>query len=287
MSTTIVVIILGLSGAAREDDQTPVTPAEQYQALLKEYQTASSGNVRTDEERLKFVGQVYRLRNRLALQFIELAEKNPKDPIAVDALMQAIWQVNGTPWPVELVGRDDATPRACALLERDYVRSEKLGPACLRLSYGLCRDYEPLLRAVLARNPHRDVQAQACLSLARYLSNRRQRLDITRQEPKLAREFTDLFGKEYLASLQQQDRAVAEKEAEAVFERAVGEFGDVKMPGGEGKVGEKAEADLFEMRHLAVGKEAPDIEGEDQEGQKFKLSEYRGKVVLLDFWSEY
>src|SRR5262249_52881802 len=142
MAGAILAFIFGLSAAvARAEDQKPATPAEQYQVLLKEYQTASSGNVRTDEERLKFIGQVYRLRNKLALQFIELAEKNQKDPIAVDALMQAIWQVNGTPWPVELVGSDDATPRACALLERDYVRSQKLGPACQRLSYGLCREY--------------------------------------------------------------------------------------------------------------------------------------------------
>src|SRR5262245_32876196 len=284
----ILVIILGVSEAVRADDETPATPAEQYKALLKEFQAASSsGRTLTDEERLKFVGHVYRLRNKLALQFIELAEKHPNEPFAVDALMQALWQVNGTPWPVELVGRDDATPRACVLLQRDYVRSAKLGPACLRLSYGLCREYEPLLRAVLAKNPHRDVQAQACLALARCLNNRLQRLDIIRQEPKLEREFADLFGKEYLVSLQQQNRAAVEKEVEAVFERAVREFGDVQMTDGDGTVGVKAESDLFEMRHLAVGKEAPDIEGEDQEGKKFKLSDYRGKVVLLDFWSEY
>ena len=109
---------------------------------------------------------------------------------------------------------------------------------------------------------------------------------MTREQPELAREFADLFGKEYLETLQRKDRTAAEREAEGVFERAVREFADVKITEG-GTVGEKAEADLFEMRHLVVGKEAPDIEGEDQEGQKFKLSDYRGKVVLLDFWSEY
>ena len=35
----------------------------------------------------------------------------------------------------------------------------------------------------------------------------------------------------------------------------------------------------------AEGRQAPDIEGEDQDGKRFKLSDYRGKVVLLDFWS--
>ena len=34
-------------------------------------------------------------------------------------------------------------------------------------------------------------------------------------------------------------------------------------------------------------REAQEIEGQDQDGKRFKLSDYRGKVVLLYFWSEY
>src|SRR5262249_54786889 len=64
------------------------------------------------------------------------------------------------------------------------------------------------------------------------------------------------------------------------------EYGDEKIPFA-GTVGEKARAELFEYRYLLVGKEAPDIEGEDQDGQRFKLSDYRGTVVLLDFWNQY
>ena len=36
---------------------------------------------------------------------------------------------------------------------------------------------------------------------------------------------------------------------------------------------------------LEVGNLAPEIEGDDIDGKKFKLSDYRGKVVLLDFWA--
>lgn len=36
-----------------------------------------------------------------------------------------------------------------------------------------------------------------------------------------------------------------------------------------------------------VGKLAPEIEGEDVDGVPFKLSDYRGKVVLLDFWGHW
>jgi hypothetical protein len=283
-----VVLVLGLSVVAAEDQgpKGPATPAEQYKVLLKEYQYASGGRVSSDEERMKFVGRVYKLRNKLALKFVELAEKYPKDPIAVDALMQAVWQVNTTPWPVELVGRDDARLRAFALLQRDHIRSEKLGPACQRLSFGFCQEYETFLRAVLEKNPHKAVQAQACLALAHFLGNRLQRLDLIKEEPDLAREFKDLFGKEYLEELQRQDHTRVTREVEALFERAAEKYGDVKVPDG-GTVGAKARAELFEIRHLSVGKEAPDIEGQDQDGKRFKLSDYRGKVVLLDFWSEY
>jgi cytochrome oxidase Cu insertion factor (SCO1/SenC/PrrC family) len=38
---------------------------------------------------------------------------------------------------------------------------------------------------------------------------------------------------------------------------------------------------------LRVGTAAPEIAGEDMEGTSFKLSDYRGKVVLLDFWGNW
>lgn len=263
------------------------TPAEQYASLLKEFQNASSsGKVLNDEQRMKFIGEVYKLRVKLGLKFIALAEEYPNDPIATDALLQAIWQVNGTPWPVEVVGRDDASAKALALLERNHIPSAKLGATCERLSSGFRKEYEPFLRAVVDKNPHRDVRGQACLSLAHFLASRLQRLDLIRDQPALGKEFADLFGKEYLADLQRQDRSKAEGEAESFFERALRDFRDVPLSDGV-TVGERATAELFELRHLTVGKQAPEIEGVDQDGQTLKLSDYRGKVVLLDFWQEY
>jgi cytochrome oxidase Cu insertion factor (SCO1/SenC/PrrC family) len=38
---------------------------------------------------------------------------------------------------------------------------------------------------------------------------------------------------------------------------------------------------------LNVGKVAPEIEAEDIDGVKFKLSDYRGKVIVLDFWGDW
>jgi peroxiredoxin len=52
-------------------------------------------------------------------------------------------------------------------------------------------------------------------------------------------------------------------------------------------VGEKARGELYAIRHLAVGCQAPELAGEDQDGKPLALADYRGKVVLLYFWSEY
>jgi hypothetical protein len=38
---------------------------------------------------------------------------------------------------------------------------------------------------------------------------------------------------------------------------------------------------------LSKGKPAHDIHGSDAEGRALQLSDFRGKVVLLDFWASY
>ena len=44
---------------------------------------------------------------------------------------------------------------------------------------------------------------------------------------------------------------------------------------------------LDEAQRLEPGLQAPEIEGKDLDGVPFKLSDYRGKVVLLDFWGDW
>jgi hypothetical protein len=44
---------------------------------------------------------------------------------------------------------------------------------------------------------------------------------------------------------------------------------------------------LFVVENLKIGHVVPDIEGPDLDGVDFKLSDYRGKVVMLDFWGHW
>ncbi len=284
-STALVLAFHLAQGATAPGQETPVTPAERFQSLMKEYETASGGGAMSDEERVKFIGKVFRRRHELAHKFVELAESHPDHPIALDALIQATWQVNSTPWPVDLVGEDNAAKQALAQIVRDHVRSDRLGPLCQRVSTGFCKEYETLLRAVLERNPHREIRGIACLELARFLQRRMQRVDMARLSAERATEFEGLFGGEYLKELLAQDRGKVTEQIEALLDRAEKEYGEVRIPDGS-TVGEGAGKERFEIRHLGVGREAPEIEGEDQDGIRFKLSDYRGKVVLLDFWHQ-
>jgi hypothetical protein len=288
MVVGILLFLLGVSAAAGgEGRDRPATPAEQYQALAKEFQEAVNAfylKATADEERVEPQARIVKFSPRL----LELAEKNPKDPVALDALVQVVvaelWLMGNTEYPGR--GKDNLEARAIAILLRDHVRSDRLGEACRRLSYGFSRECETFLSTVQEKNPRRDVRGLACLRLAQFLNGRVQRLDLLRERPDMARRYEGLFGKDYLADLLRRDRARAVKEAEALFERAAEQYGDVKIPYGD-TVGVKAKADLHEIRHLSVGGEVQEIEGPDQDGKRFKLSDYKGKVVLLYFWSQY
>ena len=51
--------------------------------------------------------------------------------------------------------------------------------------------------------------------------------------------------------------------------------------------GALATKQLYDLENLQVGQVAPDIVGKDLDGVEFRLSDYRGKVILLDFWGHW
>jgi len=282
-SSVLAMAWLSTTAVAALQEQGP-TVADRFKALVHEYETITGGRVDSDEERLKVIARVFQRRSELGLQLVELAESHPKDPLAIDALIQAVWQVNTNPWPVEVAGQDPVAAKALTLLERDHLQSDRLGPLCQRISHGFREEYEKFLRAA-ATSAAPAVRGVASFSLACLLSNRAQRLDTIRVQPKRVEDFEGLFGSDYIQRLLKQDSERALAEAEALLEKVAAKEPDAVLPEG-GTIGERAASELFGLRHLRVGKVAPEIEGEDQDGQRFKLSDYRGKVVLLDFWHQ-
>ena len=74
--------------------------------------------------------------------------------------------------------------------------------------------------------------------------------------------------------------AASIEQARLLFRRVAAEF--PKTP-----FAERAEAALYEAEHLQVGLSVPDFETVDENGKSWKLSDYRGKVVVIDFWGNW
>jgi hypothetical protein len=273
--------------ALRADDpkDKPQTPAEQYKALAEEYDTAlkeyrqAYREAKTDEERRKVIKDKYPQPDQYAGRFLELAKGHPKDPAAADAL---IWVATHT------FSSAPDSPRVKALdaLLNGWAESDKLATVCSSLGRAQDATSEKLLRSVLKQNSHREVKGQACLALAQYLKQRAETIHRLKGDAAVAQRLEVVLGKEFAKELRGMDPDQVVKESTALFEQVAEKYADVPSLY-RSTLGKIAEGELFEIKFLAVGKPAPDIEGEDIDGKKFKLSDYKGKVVLLDFWGHW
>ena len=183
----------------------------------------------------------------LCAGFWTIATEHPEDPGSAEGLA----------WIVRYAANPKERLRAVDLLLGGFVTSKFLGSASAAFSYlPPTKRLERILRTILARNPHRDVRGTATLQLSWVIAG------IDRENPALAREEIRLL-------------EVVRKD-----------FADVKH-WRRGTLGDAATRKLFEIRHLSIGKAAPEIEGKDMDGMAFRLSDYRGRVVLLDFWGHW
>jgi hypothetical protein len=171
-------------------------------------------------------------------------------------------------------------------VRRDHLDNPKLAQFLTLLTTNSDDASFDLLRQVLANNKQAQVQGQACLALARLLRQEAQMVQILKDQPEQAKTLEARLGKEKVKRLREADPVQLEKEAERLLERVVKEFANLK-DARRRTLGTVAESELFELRNLSIGKIAPDIEGEDIDGKPFKLSDYRGKVVVLDFWGHW
>jgi DNA mismatch repair ATPase MutS len=277
------------ASADDKDKPKPDTPAEEWKALLAEYNKAYGDllkplqEAKTEEEAQKVLEQQKTLEKMRQLsadygkRALAFAEKHAKDrDAALDALLWLVQNNEGSP----------EAAKAVDWILRDYLNDKKIDSALSMLAYNLSDQGEKLLRAAAAKIDEPARKAQARYALAQNLKNR---ADVVPQlkglDEKTRQQVEQQRGKEYLDKLAAADPAKLLKEAEDLFEALAKENGDVKVSGQ--MIKELVEPVLFEIRNLAIGKPAPEIEGEDIDGKTFKLSEYKGKVVVLDFWGHW
>ena len=100
----------------------------------------------------------------------------------------------------------------------------------------------------------------------------------------LARTLMQQYEQAYLKKNKQESQKIAAR-AEATLQEIQKKYADFNLLGG--PAGAQAKESLFELQNLSLGKKAMEIAGEDIDGKKFKLSDYRGKVVVIDFWGDW
>lgn len=246
----------GPKPSSTKADASQASPAERYRDVLKAHAKAQREFVdayraaKTDEDRTKVLDTKRPDEQAFADRMLKIVEDAPKDPVAVEAL---IWVAMNSPGP--------KADKALKDLISDHVADPKIGSLCARMVYEDSPESEKFLREVLARNTDHDTKGQACLALGQRL-----KMAADRAEPK--------------------EKALAmSKEAETLLERVTKEFAGVKA--GNRTLGDIAKNELNEIRNLGIGKVAPEITGEDIDGKPMKLTDFRGKVVVLDFWGDW
>jgi peroxiredoxin len=210
---------------------------------------------------------------------LALARDNPGDPASFKALKFVV--------RTNRAGPSDATARALRLIldrgeDRRPGQEEYLPQIALTLFQ--YPDAEVLLRRILDRNPDRHDRAAACYWLAHHLKQQARMVRRLREKPDEQKDFERYVAAEPIGKLvKEKDPDSLSRASEVLLERAAGEFGDVQLAGESRPLSIVAGGELYALRNLGVGKVAPEIEGRDHEGERFTLSETRGKVVVLTF----
>ena len=204
---------------------------------------------------------------------LKLLRPNAADPAAVPGLV----------WLAQSDGLAVAEESAGLLRKHHLTHADtlKLARTNRRAAHAWV---EPLLRDQLASgNLPDDQRLKVQLNLATHLQTKASLPDLLEWRP----EQTEVvYGKEQTAAFRKMDVQKLEAEAVKLFEELIAKHAEAKLTD-QLTIGEVAKGAVYEIKNLGVGKTAPEISGEDLSGEKFKLSDYRGKVVLLSFWGSW
>lgn len=263
------------SNEDQDADQDDDSPAAQFKALEGEYTKAMQAFMAAyskakPEERQKLFEEKYPQPEDFAERFMEFAEQHPDAPEAVDALV----------WVVNRVRTGDMPMKALHQLLSKHMDDPKLKDVAMSLAYSMpSAKVEQALRTMAEKSSNDEVRGMATYALASFLARNQSTADYVKENPEMAAQL-DAEVVDYLSRYE-----LNEDKVKALYQKVIEEFGEIPMR--DKTLGEYADRALFEMENLTVGKIAPDIEGEDLDGEPFKLSDYRGKIVMLDFWGDW
>ena len=189
--------------------------------------------------------------------------------------------------------RDAALSRLIANHASEPQFVERVRSLALRATHS--DSNERLLRTLLDTSLSRQLHGPALLGLAKLRKAQSALSHRLRNAPQTQVDrYNRSYGAEYVRRVGGLNSADLVSEAIGYLERVIADYadvsGEVKLNGrvlSRGTLAAQAQPILFEIKQLSIGKPAPEIAAEDLEGIPFKLSDYRGKVVMIDFWGHW
>jgi hypothetical protein len=310
--------------ADKPDKQAKADPARELAALQKEWSDAQQafskaiGEAKTDEERQKVQKEMQPKPAEFADRFLKLAETYPDSPEAVQAYVWVVGNAGGTdagqkalPKLKEklaattdlaelhkgLVGLSVPAYNLTQLapLVADKAKKHLDDPQAVPLLVWVCSatayidaipDLAKLYTDTVDLLIDRFVERKELAPLAGLLFTDDDppwaEKKLRRLMEKNSEESVKLGAKMGLASILKNKDEASQPEAEKLLQSVIDEFG--KAPDKTLFV-EQAKEELSEIQGpRGLGKAAPDIGSDDLDAKAFKLSDYKGKVILLDFW---
>jgi len=253
--TGCVLLVLVALGRAQDQPATS-TPAKKatkgeqaFKALLEELKDKLKGARAPAARREVF--------DAYTEKFLDHAKEHSADASGVSALLVVM----------ELNSRDkgDAYKTALEKLKKDYANDQLIRPALRQLAMKEDEDCTALVKQVLAGGPDRRTQVEAARALVYVLEGDVRRATKIRANPKHREAWEKSRGEEwvrkFLAANDGKRRQL--KEYQQLLKT---KYNDL-------------------VQDVTIGARAPETLGEDLEGKKVKLSDYKGKVVVLDFWA--
>jgi hypothetical protein len=186
-------------------------------------------------------------------RFKAYAEKHAGQPEALPALA---WLLDNDGWMTEPDRRRSELKWIADRLRTDHAADPNIKEAVQSLAWNSnpeVRDFtDPLYERIIKDNPDVEVKAAATLAMAR-----------TDYVTRISNGKSEVVGDV--------------KRARERFGQVVRDYPGTAAAG-------RAEGYLFELDHLQVGMRAPDFSGTDVAGKEIKLSDFRGRVVVVSFW---
>lgn len=299
---------LAIAAVAQSADDPFTALAERYTAQEARYAEALK-KATTDEQR-KEVNETLSPRHALVQEFLAIESSHRGQPAAISALYRLAFHATSAGDPDSPASRGRV--EVIQILRKHYLEHPDLNLLLGQLNSGVLAPEAEGLLLDATKSPHRQVRAAARHQLAQFLANKASLAEIFGPEappvdPELA---TRPLAMELQRKLRDRVKLwdidpIAERErAVNLIDELVADYADVEQSfvkqEGPGKLSvrrasadefgvkaktyaEYGEALRFELQHLQRGQTVPDITAKDAEGTEFKLSDYRGRVVLLTF----